>query len=84
MINIIIFYDIYLKYYIPYVSSIQSHSTLLSHVSDKTWKVIICGGGRKNNFLIEKIKKNTLIKKVKLIQNIKQNIEINILSNVIL
>ena len=34
--------------------------SLLSNISDKTWKVIICGGGRKNNFLIEKIKKNTL------------------------
>ena len=34
--------------------------SLLSGSSDKLWKVIICGGGRKNNFLIEKIKKNTL------------------------
>ena len=34
--------------------------SLLSKVSDKLWKVVICGGGRKNNFLIEKIKKNTL------------------------
>ena len=34
--------------------------SLLSKVSDKLWKVVVCGGGRKNNFLIEKIKKNTL------------------------
>ena len=33
---------------------------LLSNLSDKPWKVIVCGGGRKNNFLIEKIKDNTL------------------------
>ena len=34
--------------------------SLLSSSSDKLWKVIVCGGGRKNNFLIKKIKKNTL------------------------
>ena len=34
--------------------------SLLSNVSKKCWKVIICGGGRKNKILIEKIKKNTL------------------------
>ena len=34
--------------------------SLLSNISNKLWKVIICGGGRKNNFLVEKIKKNTL------------------------
>ena len=33
--------------------------SLLSNVGDKLWKVIVCGGGRKNNFLIDKIKKNT-------------------------
>ena len=33
--------------------------SLLSNTSDKLWKVIVCGGGRKNNLLIEKIKKNT-------------------------
>ena len=33
-------------------------SSQLSNVSDKPWKVLVCGGGRKNNFLIEKIKKN--------------------------
>lgn len=32
--------------------------SILSNISTKTWKVIVCGGGRKNNFLIEKIKKN--------------------------
>tara|TARA_A100001015_G_scaffold106562_1_gene118303 strand:- start:737 stop:1858 length:1122 start_codon:yes stop_codon:yes gene_type:complete len=34
--------------------------SLLSNISGKLSKVIVCGGGRKNNFLIEKIKKNTL------------------------
>lgn len=34
--------------------------SLLSNVSDKLWKVLVCGGGRKNKFLIEKIKKNSL------------------------
>ena len=34
--------------------------TMLSDVSKKIWKVLVCGGGRKNQFLIEKIKKNTL------------------------
>ena len=34
--------------------------SLLSKVSNKTWKVLVCGGGRKNKVLIEKIKKNTL------------------------
>ncbi len=33
---------------------------LLSKVSNELWKVIICGGGRKNKILIDKIKKNTL------------------------
>ena len=32
----------------------------MSKVSNKLWKVLVCGGGRKNKFLIEKIKKNTL------------------------
>ena len=35
-------------------------SALLSKVSKKNWKVLVCGGGRKNQFLIEKIKKSTL------------------------
>ncbi len=34
--------------------------SLLSNVSNKLWKVLVCGGGRKNKVLIEKIKKNTL------------------------
>ena len=34
--------------------------SLLASISNKPWKVIVCGGGRKNNFLIEKIKQNTL------------------------
>ena len=34
--------------------------SLLSNTSNKLWKVIVCGGGRKNNFLIKKIKKNTI------------------------
>ena len=34
--------------------------TFLSNVSNKILKVLICGGGRKNKVLIEKIKKNTL------------------------
>ena len=34
--------------------------SLLSKVSNKLWKVLVCGGGRKNKVLIEKIKKNTL------------------------
>jgi len=34
--------------------------SLLSEVNNKLWKVLICGGGRKNKVLIEKIKKNTL------------------------
>ncbi len=34
--------------------------SLLSNKKDDHLKVILCGGGRKNNFLIEKIKKNTL------------------------
>jgi anhydro-N-acetylmuramic acid kinase len=38
----------------------SSLCSLLSNVSDKLWKVLVCGGGRKNNLLIEKIKKNTL------------------------
>jgi anhydro-N-acetylmuramic acid kinase len=33
--------------------------TLLSKVNNKPWKVLVCGGGRKNLVLIEKIKKNT-------------------------
>tara|TARA_A100001015_G_scaffold61688_1_gene67974 strand:+ start:3770 stop:4897 length:1128 start_codon:yes stop_codon:yes gene_type:complete len=33
--------------------------TFLSNVSGKLWKVLVCGGGRKNNYLIEKIKSNT-------------------------
>ena len=34
--------------------------TLLSNVRDKIWKVLICGGGRKNKTLIERIKQRTL------------------------
>ena len=34
--------------------------SLLSKVSNKPWKVLVCGGGRKNKILIEKIRKNTL------------------------
>jgi anhydro-N-acetylmuramic acid kinase len=37
-----------------------SLSSLLSNVSNKIWKVLVCGGGRKNQYLIEKIKKNSL------------------------
>ncbi|MBL6785922.1 MAG: anhydro-N-acetylmuramic acid kinase [Candidatus Pelagibacter bacterium] len=34
--------------------------SLLSVEKNKTWQVILCGGGRKNKLLIEKIKNNTL------------------------
>tara|TARA_B100001093_G_scaffold24706_1_gene21847 strand:- start:441 stop:1562 length:1122 start_codon:yes stop_codon:yes gene_type:complete len=34
--------------------------SLLSKTSNKSWKVLVCGGGRKNKVLIKKIKKNTL------------------------
>ena len=34
--------------------------SFLSDISNKFCKVIVCGGGRKNKVLIEKIKKNTL------------------------
>ena len=34
--------------------------TFLSKVNNKLCKVLVCGGGRKNPVLIEKIKKNTL------------------------
>tara|TARA_B100001093_G_scaffold503788_1_gene558666 strand:+ start:493 stop:1611 length:1119 start_codon:yes stop_codon:yes gene_type:complete len=34
--------------------------SLLSEISNKNWKVLTCGGGRKNKFLIESIKKNFL------------------------
>ena len=34
--------------------------SLLSNVNNKLWKVLVCGGGRKNHVLIEKIKKNTV------------------------
>jgi anhydro-N-acetylmuramic acid kinase len=34
--------------------------SLLSKTKNKLWKVLVCGGGRKNKILIEKIKKNTL------------------------
>ncbi len=34
--------------------------SLLPNVNNKLWKVLVCGGGRKNYVLIEKIKKNTL------------------------
>ena len=34
--------------------------SLLSKVNDKLQKILVCGGGRKNKILIEKIKKNTL------------------------
>ena len=33
---------------------------LLSRVSDKLWKVLVCGGGRKNTTLMNRIKKKTL------------------------
>ena len=35
-------------------------SSLLSNVSNKICKVLVCGGGRKNLILIEKIKKNNI------------------------
>ena len=35
-------------------------SSLISNVSKKIFKVLVCGGGRKNQVLIKKIKKNTL------------------------
>ena len=34
--------------------------SLLSRVSDKLWKVLVCGGGRKNTTLMNCIKKKTL------------------------
>jgi anhydro-N-acetylmuramic acid kinase len=34
--------------------------SILSNLNNKIWKVLVCGGGRKNKVLIEKIKKNTL------------------------
>ena len=34
--------------------------SLLSRVSDKLWKVLVCGGGRKNTTLMNCIKKRTL------------------------
>ena len=34
--------------------------SLLSNVNNKLWKVLVCGGGRKNHILIEKIKKSTV------------------------
>ena len=34
--------------------------SILSRVSDKLWKVLVCGGGRKNTTLINRIKKRTL------------------------
>ena len=34
--------------------------SLLSRVSDKLWKVLVCGGGRKNTTLMNRIKKRTL------------------------
>ena len=34
--------------------------SLLSRVSDKLWKVLVCGGGRKNTTLMNHIKKRTL------------------------
>ena len=37
-------------------------SSLLSNVNKKFYKVLVCGGGRKNQVLIEKIKKNILKK----------------------
>ena len=35
-------------------------SSFLSKISKKSWKILVCGGGRKNQVLIKKIKKNTL------------------------
>jgi anhydro-N-acetylmuramic acid kinase len=37
-------------------------SSLLSNTDNKFCRVIVCGGGRKNNFLIEQIKKNSFKK----------------------
>ena len=34
--------------------------SLLSRVSDKLWKVLVCGGGRKNTTLMNRIKERTL------------------------
>jgi len=34
-------------------------SSILSNINNKTLKVLVCGGGRKNQVLIEKIKKKT-------------------------
>ena len=34
--------------------------SLLSNDNKKIWKILVCGGGRKNPILIKKIKKNTL------------------------
>ena len=34
--------------------------SLLSNVNNNLWKVLVCGGGRKNHLLIEKIKKSTV------------------------
>ena len=36
--------------------------SISSEIKDKLWKVLICGGGRKNTTLIEKIKNKTLKK----------------------
>jgi len=33
--------------------------SLLSNISKKSWKVLVCGGGRKNQVLINKIKEST-------------------------
>ena len=32
--------------------------SMLSNIKNKNWKVLLCGGGRKNKFLIEKIKQS--------------------------
>ena len=34
--------------------------SLLSRANDKLWKILVCGGGRKNNTLMNHIKKGTL------------------------
>ena len=41
-----------------------------SEILDKINEIFVCGGGRKNNFLIDKIRKKILnFKKIKLVDN---------------